>query len=203
MDTIEQISQDIRKLLATQRSQSEEMQRLRQLNESQLSEAKHLIDESRLAQEWARRSFRIDQDGWLWRWDLERKLYVKTTVRINQIPPHCLQVSGTIKDKSVTLKKLADNVIDWIKSMVRTLAGRIKGVEESVAEIQQQLSSGVSPKFHVMTQAEYDALETYEPNVPYFIIERANTQWRFGDNLPIILGGYGTVLGEPFPILLT
>ena len=200
METIEQISESVRKIAAAQRSQSEELNRLRQLSESQLSEAKQLMDESRLAQEWARRSFRIDREGYLWRWDLERKLYVKTSVRINQISPRCLP--GTINDKSVTLKKLADNVIDWIKSMVRTLAGRIRDVEGSVSELQRQVASGINPKYHVMTQDEYDALESYEPNVPYFIVERTNTQWRFGDNLPIILGGYGTALGEPFPIIL-
>lgn len=86
-------------------------------------------------------------------------------------------------------------------------AGNLESVVHRLEEAEKQLagildgSLAPAPKFHVMTQAEYDALKTYEPNVPYFIVEQRF--WRFGDNLPIILGGYGTALGEPFPIILT
>jgi hypothetical protein len=39
-----------------------------------------------------------------------------------------------------------------------------------------------------MTQAEYDALESYERDTLYFILETSESHSHFGDTFPLILG---------------
>lgn len=57
-----------------------------------------------------------------------------------------------------------------------------------------------------LTQEEYDALQSYEENALYFIVEEdepVSTVWGLGDNLPIILSGEGWLLGDSLPIILS
>ena len=57
-----------------------------------------------------------------------------------------------------------------------------------------------------LTQEEYDALQSYEENALYFIVEEdepVSTVWRLGDSLPIILSGEGWLLGDSLPIILS
>ena len=39
----------------------------------------------------------------------------------------------------------------------------------------------------ILTQADYDALTKYDKNTIYFIVDHIDTDWVFGDHLPIIL----------------
>lgn len=57
-----------------------------------------------------------------------------------------------------------------------------------------------------LTQEEYDALQSYEENALYFIVEEdkpISTVWGLGDSLPIILSGEGWLLGDSLPIILS
>lgn len=57
-----------------------------------------------------------------------------------------------------------------------------------------------------LTQEEYDALQSYEENALYFIVEEdepVSTVWGLGDSLPIILSGEGWLLGDSLPIILS
>lgn len=59
--------------------------------------------------------------------------------------------------------------------------------------------SGDGIKHAIITSAEYEALEEYDHDTIYFIIE--NGEWGFGDNFPIILNDYWA-FGGAFPLTL-
>lgn len=68
------------------------------------------------------------------------------------------------------------------------------------------LESGIKHIF--ITQDDYDALESYEKNAIYFVVENIpgeegeeSDTWKFGDNLPIILSG-DWQLGDDIPVIL-
>lgn len=122
-----------------------------------------------------------------------------------------------ISDKAITKDKLADDVRPWIlqvfedavSAFKQTVQGWLDALSRRLSSAEGRITSleerpvCTCKKFVVLTQEEYDALPYIVRGVPYFIIEpEENTMWRFGDPLPIILGGYGTAIGEPFPILL-
>ena len=107
MKSVEQLSQEVKVLNAKVRTQNHELDRLRQEAENQAVQTAEMLIESKRAQEIATKSFRVDHDGWIWRWDVNRKLYVKTTNRVNTPVIPC----GAIKSRhiakgAVTLDKL-------------------------------------------------------------------------------------------------
>lgn len=70
-----------------------------------LTACKALLVESKQAQEMALHAFKIDECGWVWRWDLNAKTYVKTDCRINK---PVKRGEDDITDGAVTTPKLAD-----------------------------------------------------------------------------------------------
>lgn len=121
-----------------------------------------------------------------------------------------LTETDDISNKAITIAKLGDDVISWIQDIARNtvlslaetierIIERLGNAEHAIEEL-QNTSSCNCPHIIKITQAEYDALTTYERGAIYFIVEPEF--WRFGDGLPMILGGYGTSLGDPLPILL-
>ena len=75
-------------------------------------------------------------------------------------------------------------------------------------EVDQYISEQpiAGDKKHVfLTQDEYDALEEYDNDTVYFILEgsgdNTNSGWRFGGTFPIVFGSPWQ-FGGPFPITL-
>lgn len=69
------------------------------------------------------------------------------------------------------------------------------------------LGSGNIQLFEVLTQEQYNALETKARDTLYLIVEETDDEptgsWRFGDGFPIILGEGNWGFGGSFPIILT
>lgn len=166
METIEHLAQEIRQLNAKLRQQGEELIRLRQLNEAQLTEAKKLMNEAQLAQEWARHSFRVDENGWIWRWDFDRKLYVKTTNRVNTPVIPCDAISTkNIKDNAITPQKIENGAVTGLKiaenavQSGHVMAGSILGRHIASANILlKHLSPNVLATLKKDLQNQIDAL---------------------------------------------
>lgn len=103
------------------------------------------------------------------------------------------------------LRTYVQESLSTLQRNLQTLGHDVETIDERVTELEHRPSGGGggsdNPHIIVLTQAEYDALTSYEKDVPYFIIP-SPTLWRFGDKLPMILGGYGKVMGDPLPIML-
>ena len=110
MKTLTEITQQVSELSTRLQTQQQELLNLRQLNEQQIAEAKKLLAQSKIAQDWALHSYRIDRDGWIWRWDLVRKLYVKTAFRVR---------TPVIPCKEIEKRHLSTSLIDWLMSITR------------------------------------------------------------------------------------
>lgn len=79
---------------------------------------------------------------------------------------------------------------------------RISDLEDRVSDLETNgpTQGGDGIKHVILTQVEYDALETYPNDTIYFIVEPISNTWTFGGTFPIIFApeGVGT-----FPITLT
>lgn len=98
---------------------------------------------------------------------------------------------------------------DRAKAAEQDLAERISKIEENPITpgptpepAPEPGHSGDSIKHLFMTQAEYDALESYEKDTIYFILEyTTRSASRFGDTFPFVLGG-SSKFGDEFPLTL-
>lgn len=70
-----------------------------------LRACKSLLVESKKAQDIALHAFKIDECGWVWRWDPDAHTYVKTDCRINK---PVKRGEDDIADGAITTPKLAD-----------------------------------------------------------------------------------------------
>lgn len=95
--------------------------------------------------------------------------------------------------------------IENTNTRVDNLSNRISSEEDRATAAEEALSeritrieenpvtpspgpSGDSIKHLFMTQTEYDALESYERDTLYFILEHSESHSHFGDTFPLILG---------------
>ncbi len=85
-----------------------------------------LLNKSQRAQEWAQHAYRVDHYGCIWAWDIDRKIYTKTEMRVctAQLADEAVTtdkladrsiVSRLIADKAVTREKMTDQLIDDIR----------------------------------------------------------------------------------------
>jgi len=181
MKTIEELSQQVNDLYAKLRKQGTELQSLRQAQEHQSEETSKALAESMRAKEFAMKSYRVDHDGWIWRWDFDKKVYIKTTNRVNTpvIPCGAIETRNIVNG-AVTREKLGNDLLSWLNEQF----------------------GGSTVVF--MTQAEYDALRVKDDDVVYMIYEEDGEEptpgptpdtpddpvqqvWRFGDPMPVIL----------------
>lgn len=79
--------------------------------------------------------------------------------------------------------------IDDLKQDVQKLKDLILNTEQS------------SVKNVILTQSEYDVLQTYEADTIYFVVEDVSNSWTFGKQFPIIFGSDWT-FGNQFPLNL-
>ena len=212
METIENLSRQVNELTARLRSQSHELEALRRIvgQQADISDGQ------------SQKGIRIDNDGWMWIFDPQRNLYIKTSKRVNKPVAPCRLIHGrNIMPGTITEDKLEKGLLSAIADKVKVLLSdflrditsklndilqslsrhntRIEVTEQAIEELRSNPSCDC-PHIIQLTQAEYDALTTYERGAIYFIIEPE--YWHFGDTFPVILGGYGESLGEPLPILL-
>lgn len=171
---------------------------MKQQNDALQNEIKSLLVESKRAQEFAKRSFRIDEYGNVWRWDVDKKKYIMTDVRICK---PFIPVPGSSAEK---LPKEVNEKLTKIFNDLLLFTNRIEKAEYEIAELQEHPSDNCDcPHIIQLTQEEYDALQQYERGTIYFIVEKdINPFWRIGDPLPMVIGGYGLAIGDPLPIIV-
>lgn len=75
-----------------------------------------------------------------------------------------------------------------------------KELDERISEIESHGSDGI--KHRLVSQKEYEALESYEKNTLYIIVDFDDHASVFGDKFPFILGGSASKFGDTFPFTL-
>ena len=75
-----------------------------------------------------------------------------------------------------------------------------KELDERITEIESHGSDGI--KHRLVSQREYEALESYERNTLYIIVDFDDHASVFGDKFPFILGGSASKFGDTFPFTL-
>ena len=73
-------------------------------------------------------------------------------------------------------------------------------LDERITEIESHSSDGI--KHRLVSQREYEALESYERNTLYIIVDFDDHASVFGDKFPFILGGSASKFGDTFPFTL-
>ena len=96
--------------------------------------------------------------------------------------------------RATTKETQLDNRIDGLTSRVSTLENR------PVTPVNPSEGDGIKHIF--TTLEEYQALETYQNDTIYFILESESNTWTFGGKFPITFGTTFT-FGGTFPITLT
>lgn len=202
MKTIEELSQQVNDLYAKLRKQGTELQSLRQAQEHQSEETSKALAESMRAKEFAMKSYRVDHDGWIWRWDFDKKVYIKTTNRVNTPVIPC----GAIGTRNLINGCVTKDKLD---AVVKNLLGSTSDKSIGIRHLSDELLSWLTEQFSgstvvFMTQAEYDALRVKDDDVVYMIYEEDGEEptpghtpdtpdnpvqqvWRFGDTMPVIL----------------
>lgn len=111
------------------------------------------------------------------------------------------EINEDVYDKLSDLNQL-DNKVEELSQQNISLDNRVSTLEKD------EHHEGVSDnyKHKVMTKSQYDALESYERNTIYLIVDLAENSV-FGDTFPFILGGDSGVitysqLGDKFPFTL-
>ena len=97
-----------------------------------------------------------------------------------------INIIGTLFDNSVEhVAALANQIKDL------RLGKNQQDINEDIYNKIQEVSGGTSSektKHVFITQEEYDALESYEKDTLYLIIENLGEESHFGDVFPFILG---------------
>ena len=99
----------------------------------------------------------------------------------------------TISD--INLEELRD-----ISETIEDIHRDTKELDERIAEIESHGSDGIKHK--LISQREYEALESYERNTLYIIVDFDDHASVFGDKFPFILGGGASKFGDTFPFTL-
>lgn len=108
-----------------------------------------------------------------------------------------LVASGT-KDKSITLDKLASNIVQKLES-ISTLQSQLELLE---AQLQNSLKDNI--KHIILSQKRYDSLSEKDKDTLYLIVEGWEDEpksWVFGDKFPIVFTESWR-FGGVFPITL-
>lgn len=137
----------------------------------------------------------------------------------NRITALDTDTQSTLQDLSISISNYINRTntkLEEVTDLVNTETNRAKAVEQDLAERISRIEenpitpgptpepghSGDSIKHLFMTQAEYDALESYEKDTIYFILEyTTRSASRFGDTFPFVLGG-SSKFGDEFPLTL-
>lgn len=94
------------------------------------------------------------------------------------------------------------NLLEQVQQQINLLQQKQLQLQEYITQLQNS-----EQKHIILSQSQYDNLGTYEKDVIYLILEDEesiinNTNWRFGDGLPIILSE-NWQFGDNLPIILS
>lgn len=114
----------------------------------------------------------------------------------NRITALDADTQAALQDLSISISNYINRTttkLNEVTDSVNTETNRAIAVEQELAErITHVEENPGTPKDSIkhifMTQAEYDALESYERDTLYFILEPSESQFHFGDTFPLILG---------------
>ena len=117
-----------------------------------------------------------------------------TNNRIDQLDD---DTQAALQDININLGNTVtrlNNKVNTLEETLNTETNRAIEAESTLAnkinELEQRPGGGGgdSTKHIFLTQAEYDALESYEVDALYLIIERTESNTHFGDRFPLIFG---------------
>lgn len=114
----------------------------------------------------------------------------------NRITALDTDTQAALQDLSISISNYINRTntkLEEVTDLVNTETNRATAAEQALAErITQVEENPGTPKDSIkhlfMTQAEYDALESYERDTLYFILEHSESHSHFGDTFPLILG---------------
>jgi predicted nucleic acid-binding Zn-ribbon protein len=114
----------------------------------------------------------------------------------NRITALDTDTQSALQDLSISISNYINRTntkLEEVTDLVNTETNRATAAEQALAErITQVEENPGTPKDSIkhlfMTQAEYDALESYERDTLYFILETSESHSHFGDTFPLILG---------------
>lgn len=101
------------------------------------------------------------------------------------------------------LEIISDIDVEELKNIGETIEDihrDTKELDERITEIESHGSDGI--KHRLVSQREYEALESYERNTLYIIVDFDDHASVFGDKFPFILGGSASKFGDTFPFTL-
>ncbi len=114
----------------------------------------------------------------------------------NRITALDTDTQSALQDLSISISNYINRTntkLEEVTDLVNTETNRATAAEQALAErITHVEENPGTPKDSIkhifMTQAEYDALESYERDTLYFILEHSESHSHFGDTFPLILG---------------
>lgn len=112
---------------------------------------------------------------------------------------HTVALAQQIKD--LRLEKNQQDINEDIYNKIDTY---LNYLYEKISSLEQDINKKDNIKHVFLTQQQYDALDTYEKDTLYFIIEKqiSGSGSRFGDTFPLIFGQASSNFGDPFPLIL-
>lgn len=130
------------------------------------------------------------------------------------------EVHASIQDLILNLSNFAQSILNITNNVSRisqdtsTNTQDIQVIKDNITQIMNSLTSIIEqgnnysgPKHIILTQEQYDSLQSIDNNAIYFIIDGNNITWQFGNTFPIILQGDSSssiwTFGKTFPIKLT
>ena len=92
----------INQLQAQNAAEDQRLLQLEQLTTTQKAEVQRMLAESKRAQDYALHAYRVDHYGYIWKWDPDAQLYVKTKMRVGM---------PIIADESITSEKIVEGAV--------------------------------------------------------------------------------------------
>ena len=116
---------------------------------------------------------------------------------------HIAALANQIKD--LRLGKNQQDINEDIYNKIQEASGGGTALEElaqRVTNLEQNPSEKI--KHIIVSQQEYDSLESYEKNALYIIVDFNKNVSVFGDKFPFILGSKNSTsyFGDKFPLIL-
>lgn len=129
---------------------------------------------------------------------------------INQINQSVEEGLEEVNTRISQVEQNSSNSISEINQDISNINQNISGfnvniqdlVEQNI-EINQRLDNIKNNEFKhiILTQSQYDNLQSYERNTIYLIVEKREEYSVFGDTFPFILGGASSKFGDTFPLI--
>lgn len=122
---------------------------------------------------------------------------IKSSEEGQEILDNIIEILNDEKNRAQSVEKNLQSQINKLNTLVQKNELDIKNLGKKI------INGGDNIQHIILTQSQYDSLESYENNAIYFIIE--NISWTFGDKFPIIFGENNTesnwTFGDKFPII--